>query len=443
MMDAGCWMMDAGCWMLDAGCWMLDTRYTIVNRIFIPIIFSLCVLTNAGATPDPGEVEKKAAEIHRSVLTIDSHNDTPLMMMQEGFDMAMRHDPRANHSKIDFPRMKEGGLDGAFFAVFVSQGPRNPEANEKVRQKAVMIYDTIDAVVARNRSLAGFAVSPDDACRLKKEGRRAVFTGIENGYAIGKDLSLISTYYLRGCRYITLCHTKNNDICDSSTDTVEHDGLSSFGREVVREMNHVGMMVDVSHISDKALEDVLDCTEAPVIASHSCAKAICDNPRNLTDDLLKAIARNGGVIQMCILSDYVKNPEPNPQRDSARTALRKKYRGFDGLSAEEMKAARREWYAMNDRYPQKLATVSDVADHIDHIVKVAGINHVGIGTDFDGGGGVEGCFDVSEMGNITLELVKRGYSKGEIRKIWSGNLLRVMEKTDKVAGKYKERCRCN
>ena len=391
----------------------------------------------------PGELEKKAAAIHKAVITIDSHTDTPMQMMQKGFDMAVRHDARKEYSKIDFPRMKEGGLDGVFFAVFVSQGPRTAEANEKVRQKAIALFDTIHAVVTRNHAVAELAVSPADLVRLKKEGKHAAFIGIENGYAIGKDISLISTYYLRGARYITLCHTKNNDICDSSTDTTEHHGLSSFGYEVVQEMNHVGMMVDVSHISDKAVKDVLAFTKAPVIASHSCAKSICNNPRNLSDELLKAIAKNGGVVQMCILSEYVKASQPNPARDSARAALRKKYHDFDGLTDDEMKTAHADWNSMNDKYPQKLATVSDVADHIDHLVKTAGINHVGIGTDFDGGGGVEGCFDVSEMGNITLELVRRGYSESQLRKIWGGNLMRVMKKTAKIAQEYQLHCRCD
>lgn len=404
---------------------------------------NLFVLTIGHGAEKPGDLEKKAAKIHREVLTIDSHTDTPLSMIQKGFDMSVRHNARKEYSKIDFPRMKEGGLDGAFFGVFVSQGPRNAESYKKVKDRAIMLFDTIDAVVGRNRDVAELAVSPTDAIRLKKCDKRAVFEGVENGYAIGKDLSLISTFYLRGARYITLCHTKNNDICDSSTDTTEYNGLSRFGYDVVCEMNHVGMMVDVSHISDKALADVLAFTKAPVIASHSCAKALCDNPRNLTDELLRAIAKNGGVVQMCILSDYVKTSAPNPSRDSARLAVHKKYRDFDGLSDVEMKAARKEWNAINDQFPQKLATVSDVVDHIDHIVKVAGIDHVGIGTDFDGGGGVNGCFDVGEMGNITLELVKRGYSKNEIQKIWSGNLIRVMRKTEKVAQKYKSSCRCN
>jgi membrane dipeptidase len=414
-----------------------NTTQTIL--FFLIILFPAFCL----AGQKPGNIEKKAAIIHQAVLTIDSHTDTPLRMIQKGFDMSVRHDARKEYSRIDFPRMKDGGLDGAFFGVFVSQGPRNPEAYEKVRLKAIMLFDTIDAVVRRNHDLAESALSPDDAIRLKKIGKRAVFIGIENGYAIGKDLSLISTFYLRGSRYITLCHSKNNDICDSSTDTVEHNGLCPFGKEVVIEMNHVGMMIDVSHMSDKSLKDVLLVSKTPVIASHSCSRALCDNPRNLTDELLRAIAKKGGVIQMCILSDYVKTPLPNPSRDSARASIRKKYNDFDGLSDDEMKAARKEWNSINDKFPQKLATVSDVIDHIDHIVKVAGINHVGIGTDFDGGGGVTGCFDVSEMGNITIELVKRGYSKNEIRKIWGGNLMRVMKRTDKIAMQYKRNCQCN
>jgi len=410
------------------------------QTVFLLFMLSPFFTCSAGT---PGTLEKKSEKIHHSVFTVDSHTDTPMQMMQKGFDMSVRHDSRKEYSKVDFPRMKEGGLDGAFFGVFVSQGPRNADAYEKVRQKVIMTFDTIDAVLQRNHDLAEPAVSPADGIRLKKTGKRAVFLGVENGYAIGRDLSLVSTYYLRGNRYMTLCHTRNNDICDSSTDTVEHNGLSPFGYEVVREMNHVGVMVDVSHISDKALKDVLSATKVPVIASHSCARALCDNPRNLSDELLRAIAKNGGVIQMCILSDYVKTPEPNPDRDAARLAVRTKYHEFDGLSEEEMKAARKEWKVVNERFPQVLATVSDVVDHIDHMVRVAGINHVGIGTDFDGGGGVNGCFDVSEMGNITLELVKRGYSKSQIRKIWGGNLMRVMEKTSGAARKYKRHCNCN
>jgi membrane dipeptidase len=274
--------------------------------------------------------------------------------------------------------------------------------------------------------LAKIVLNPDDAYQAEKEGKRAIFIGIENGYPIGNDLSLIGHFYKRGARYITLCHTRNNDICDSSTDSTEFNGLSDFGVQVVKEMNRLGMMVDVSHISDSSFYDVLKVSEVPVIASHSSSRAICNHPRNLTDDMLIKLAENGGVAQVCILSDYVKEMPINPQRDSAQNALREKYRGFDDLTDEEMKNARKEWYGINKTFPPNLATVQDYVDHIDHMVKVAGIDHVGIGTDFDGGGGVNGCYDVSEMQNITIELVKRGYTEEEITKIWGGNIMRVM-----------------
>jgi len=385
---------------------------------------------------NPGKIEKKAARIHKEVLTIDSHTDTPLRMMIKGFDIGVKHDPRRDFSKVDFPRMKEGGLDGAFFGAFVSQGPRNQQGYEKVKKKILTLFDTIDNTVLRYPGLAGLAVSPDDAYRLEKEGKRAVFIGIENGYAIGKDIDLISEYYRHGARYITLCHTRNNDICDSSTDTVGFNGLSHFGKAVVAEMNRTGMMIDISHASDKSFYDVLSITKAPVIASHSCARALCNNPRNLSDEMLRALAENGGVIQMCILSDYVKAPEPNASRDSLLDALHHKYHDWDSATEEQIRNYRKERAEIDAQFPVKLATVADVADHIDHIVKIAGIDHVGIGTDFDGGGGVEGCFDASEMGNITLELVKRGYSKDQIRKIWGANLMRVMNEVAEISMRY-------
>ena len=197
-------------------------------------------------------------------------------------------------------------------------------------------------------------------------------------------------------------------------------------------MNRLGMMIDVSHVSDQSFYDVLKLSKTPVLASHSCSRALCDNPRNLTDDMLRALAANNGVVQMCILSDYVKKPLPNPERDSARQAVRKKYNNFQDLKDEQWDAASAEWHALDTKYLHTLATVSDVIDHIDHMVKIAGIDHVGIGTDFDGGGGVEGCKDASQMGNITLELVKRGYTEKDIKKIWGGNLMRVMRDVEKA-----------
>jgi len=397
------------------------------------LLLAVALLVGFSFQLNQDELVKKAAAIHEKVLTVDTHVDTPMRLLRSDFNPAERHDPRKSRSKLDFPRMKEGGLDAVFFAVFLGQGPRTVEGNQQAKEKALKIFDAIHRAVKDHPDLAELAVTPEDAYRIEKTGKRAIFIGMENGYPVGNDLSLLKHYYDLGARYITLCHTKNNDICDSSTDTTEHHGLSKFGEQVVREMNRLGMMVDISHTSDETFYDVIQLSKAPIIASHSCARALCDNPRNLTDDMLKKLAENGGVIQMCILSAYVKQPEPNPERDAAFKALREKYSNFNNLSEEEQKKAREEWNALREKYPQKLATVADVVDHIDHIVKVAGIDHVGIGTDFDGGGGVDGCYDVSEMGNITLELVKRGYTEEQIRKIWGGNIMRVLTEVEKVA----------
>ncbi len=405
----------------------------IRNAIFLVLlIFGIASIGTAGG----GDFKKRAENLHKKILTVDSHTDSPFQLMDPGFDMSQRHNPDSAHSKLDFPRMKEGGLDAAFFAVFIAQGKRDQEANGKAISKSLVIFDSIHSMIDRNKALCGLAVTEQDALKLKKEGKRAIFIGVENGYAIGNDLSLIRKYYDLGARYITLCHTKNNDICSSSTDTSSIYGLTDFGKKVVREMNRTGMIVDVSHISDQAFYDVLKFSTAPVIASHSCARALCNNPRNLDDNMLKALAEKGGVIQMCILSDYVKKPDPFPARDSAFAALRKKYRGFADLSEDEMKKAHQDWDALDEKYPEKLATVADVVDHIDHIVRVIGVDHVGIGTDFDGGGGVTGCYDVSEMKNITIELMKRGYSDDAIAKIWGGNLMRVLNAVGRTADQF-------
>ncbi|MBU2650522.1 MAG: dipeptidase [Bacteroidetes bacterium] len=391
------------------------TNFTALLSIMIVCFVSSC--NNRHLSPE---------EIHNYVFTVDSHTDTPMWFIRSEFDFGQRHDPIKDRSCVDIPRMEEGGLDAVFLAVFTSQGERTDEAYDKVYAFANRILDSIESTADKNAERTAIVTTPVEAYALEEEGRRALFIGVENGYPIGNDLSKIGMLYDRGARYITLCHTRNNQICDSSADTTEHNGLSPFGEEVVKEMNRLGMMIDVSHISDSSFYDVIHLSTKPVIASHSCARAICDNPRNLTDDMLRSLAANGGVIQLCILSDYVKKPEPNPLRDSLRETVRTKFRGFEGLSDEEMKQARKEWYAIDSIAPRKLATVKDAVDHIDHIVAVAGIDHVGIGTDFDGGGGLADCRDVSQLPSITKELVARGYSTKDIKKIWGENLMRVM-----------------
>jgi len=394
--------------------------------MFLLVALSCLTSLNTITAQKTNSIESKAACIHKAAFTVDSHTDTPLNFSNKKFNVALDNSQVLSRSCVDFPRMQKGGLDAVFFAVFTSQGPRTAEGNLKAKVKAEQIFDSIYAAVNRNSNISGIATTPEEAYKLVKKNKSVVFIGVENGYPIGSDLSNVRHFYDRGARYITLCHTKNNDICTSSTDTANTTGLSDFGVKVVQEMNRLGMMIDVSHASDQSFYDVIKLSKVPVIASHSCARALCNNPRNLTDDMLRALAANNGVVQMCILSDYVKKSPPTPERDSARQALRKKYNNFQDLKDEQWEAANADWHSIDVKYPPVQATVSDVVDHIDHMVKVAGIDHVGIGTDFDGGGGVSDCRDVSQMGNITLELVKRGYSEKDIKKIWGGNLMRVM-----------------
>ncbi len=395
----------------------------IFKRLFFPVLLAVFILQ--ACNTEQRKLEKQAREIHEQIVTLDSHTDTPLMFGRPGFDMGQRNDPRQGGGKLDFPRMKEGGLDAAFFAVFLGQGESSPDAFADAQRRALNIFESIHSVVKENSEVAEIAISPDDAYRLKEQGKRAVYIGLENAYPIGYDLSLVEKYFDLGARYITLSHSRNNHVCDSSTDPDGplHGGLSDFGRELILEMNRLGMMVDVSHISDQAFFDVIELSKAPVIASHSNARAVYDHPRNMTDEMIKALAENGGVVQLCFL--YVTQLPPNPPRDSARAELRRKYNNFRDLTDEEMDMARNEWFEIDRKYPSELATVSDIIDHLDHIVDLVGIDYVGIGSDFDGGGHLQDCYDVSEMHNITIEMLRRGYTKEEIEKVWSGNFMRV------------------
>ena len=396
----------------------------------ISLLF-LLLLSACGTSED--RLITQADKIHESVLTVDTHCDTPMDFEDPEFDMGVRHETGC----VDFPRMVEGGLDAEFFAVFTGQGPRNDSAFAEVYKYALNIFDAIHKNVAKNVSVAEIALTADDAYRLKKSGKLAAFIGIENGYPIGLDLSKVRQFYDRGARYITLCHSRNNDICDSSNDPAgpENNGLSDFGKKVVGEMNKIGMMVDVSHLSDKSFYDVLNTTKAPVIASHSSTRALCCNPRNLSDDMLLALKENGGVIQICILSAYLKTMEPNPDMELKLKELGNRYGDYDTISSESRKNQMRgEYRELRKRY-EKLATVSDIVDHIDHVVQIIGIDYVGIGTDFDGGGGVDGCRNAAEVKNITVELLRRGYSKKEIEKIWSGNVMRVFRQVEENAVK--------
>lgn len=407
------------------------------NALVAAVGLGLCL---AGCrAPAAKSVEQKALDLHRRMVTVDTHCDTPFNLLRTDWKIGDRHDGADRRSgRIDLPRMREGGLDAEFFAAFVGQGPRTPEGYERAKDRALQAIEAVRRMTEEYGDQIGLGLAPADALRLKNEGKLTAFIGMENGYPLGLDVSLVEDFFDRGVRYITLCHSSDNDICDSSTDRrdPQDNGLSDFGRRVVEECNRVGVMVDISHASDKSFYDVLAVTKAPVIASHSSARAVCDNPRNLSDDMLKALARNGGVIQICFLSAYVKAPVPNPERDAAMKALEAKYGSLRTVQDEALRAqAMAEREAINRQFPPDRATVADLVDHIDHVKRVIGVDHVGIGTDFDGGGGVVGCDDVSGMIHVTEELIRRGYTDEEIERIWGGNFFRVFQKTLDIAGR--------
>lgn len=409
-------------------------------RLTYPILFLTLVLFVGCAnesTTNEEDLVQKALDIHARVLTVDTHADTPLRMIQPGFDMSERHDPNESGSKVDYPRMKEGGLDAIFFAAFVAQDIRDDDGHGRAKDLCLQMIDSIRVSTERNSDIVGLAINPDDAYALEDEGKRAIYIGIENGYPIGNDISNVSLYYDKGVRYITLVHSANNDLADSATDPdgPEHGGLSEFGGEVVEEMNRLGIMVDVSHGDDSLFYDAIALSKAPIIASHSNARAVTEHKRNMTDEMLKLMAENGGVVQLTMLADYLRTAPENPARDSAIAEMRANMKPFGEMNQEERNEARKAFQELNEKFPSPPATVEHVADHIDHIVKVAGIDHVGIGCDFDGGGGIEGVFDASEVMNITIELVERGYTEEQIEKIWGGNLIRVFKEVQAVAEK--------
>jgi membrane dipeptidase len=416
------------------------------GRHFIPLLVFLAfafLLFSCSSQVDEEDLIARAKDIHDKALTVDTHADTPSRLLREGWVIGEWHDPEERSSGcIDLPRMKQGGLDAEFFAVFVGQGELIPEGYERAKERADRVLEAVHQMEKDHPDLVEIATTPDDAYRLEKQGKRAAFIGMENGYPIGKDLALVEYFYNRGIRYITLCHGGDNDICDSSFErrNPEDNGLTEFGKQVVAECNRLGIMVDISHASDKSFFDVLQVTKAPIIASHSSVRAICDHPRNLTDEMLKALAENGGVIQICFVSSFVKTPEPNPERDAALAQLEETYGSRRDITDEETrKKWREEYMAIREKYPEKRATIKDIVDHIDYVVDLIGVDYVGIGTDFDGGGGVDGCDDVSDMPNITMELIRRGYSEKDIVKIWGGNLMRVFRDVGNIAQEYQQK----
>ncbi len=405
-------------------------------------------------TPTEEEIIALARGIHDRVLTIDTHDDIPFNFATEEVDPGVR-----GNRKVDIPKMVEGGLDVGFFVVYVGQGER--DEYEFAKERAMTKFDAIHRMTEdMHPDKIELAHTADDVERIAASGKLVAAIGIENGWVIGKDLALIETYHELGARYVTLAHNGHNDICDSANprpqlgdEESEHDGVSEFGEQVIAEMNRVGIMVDVSHISKKSMLDAARLSRAPVIASHSSTRALCDVSRNMDDEQLLALKENGGVMQTVALAGFVK---VDPGRNDSIAALREELgleggrgrggRGRGGQAAQlsESELAERQarqtqfderMQAIDEQYPP--ANVQDFVDHIDHAVNLIGVDHVGISSDFDGGGGIVGWNDASETFNVTLELVRRGYSEEEIAKLWGGNLLRVWRETERVAEEMK------
>jgi membrane dipeptidase len=331
--------------------------------------------------------------------------------------------------------MAAGGLDAAVFAVYVGQAARTAPGRAMARQLALTCFERTHAVLRENPAACGLALTGADARRLKAEGRRAIFLSIENAYSLGCDAGNVATFHQQGVRMVGLTHMLNNDVADASTDPrgPEWGGLSPLGREVVAECNRLGVVLDASHASDGALEELLRVSRAPVVLSHSGPRAVCDHPRNVGDDLLRALAAQGGVLQINALPISLVDAPGNGRTAGIAEVL---LRYQDALPTPEARAAEhREYDRVCAEHPNPAVTLDDVVRHIEHAVEVIGINHVGIGFDLDGGGGgFAGLRDVADYPNLTQALLQRGWSDEQLAKLWGENTLRVLQAAEDVAG---------
>jgi membrane dipeptidase len=369
-----------------------------------------------------------ADALHERLFTIDTHSDTPTASFaRDGWDFAARHDPIADDSQIDLPRMRAGGVDAMVFAVYVPQAARTPEGHAAVHELALRHLERTHAILRRHGHACGLALTADDALRLKAAGQRAIFLSLENSYSLGRDPANVEKFFRLGVRMLGLTHSLNNDLADSSTDPrgAEWGGLSPIGREVVAECNRLGVVLDASHASDGVLRELLDRSTAPVILSHSDCRALCDHPRNVGDELLRALAAKGGVIQINALPISLVNA-PGNRRTAAGAEMLLRYK--DAVVSPEMMAAESRDYAqIAAAHPNPVVTFDDFIAHIEHAAALLGAEHVGIGCDLDGGGGYfDGLRDVADFPNITRALVARGWREPALAALWGGNTLRLL-----------------
>ncbi|MFO1077619.1 MAG: membrane dipeptidase [Planctomycetota bacterium] len=402
--------------------------------------------------PDPEQqLVARARAIHARTFTLDTHKDIDPKLAPETLpdDPATREEFRARfdptvrgRAQVDFPKMREGGYGAAFFIVYTGQGKLDAGGFARALAEANAKFDAIWRMARLYPDDIGVALTADDAVKLHRAGKLVALIGIENGYPMGEDVARVEEFWRRGARYMGIAHNGHSQLGDSHTPAEPlHRGLSALGRAAIAEMNRVGIMVDISHTSRETMLQAVECSKAPVIASHSGARAVSDHSRNLDDAQLRALAAKGGVVQCVALGEFVKN---DPARAEAVRALRTEL-GI-GRRAADAPAPTADLETRMRKYEEGLraidaahppADVKDFVDHIDHVVRTVGIDHVGIGSDFDGGGGIVGWNDASETPNVTIELVRRGYTEEQIRQIWGGNLLRVLRAVEKFAADQK------
>lgn len=368
-----------------------------------------------------------AVSLNAQTVTVDTHADTPTEFLKERFDLGVKNEK----GHFDYPRMKEGDLDAEFFVAYVPA----KYAGKGAAAYCLKTMETIRTMVDNYPQWVRFATSTDDIRRIKREGKRSILIGIEGGHAIEDSLEVLRSFYRLGARYMTLTHSNTNNWADSSGDNAPktHGGLNDFGRQVVLEMNRLGMLVDISHVSDDTFFDVIEVTKAPVIASHSSARALAEHPRNMTDDMLRAVAKNRGVVMVNFNPPFLSTEvaQASKARDEKLKAAREELKAKYGEDTPEYEKANQELRAAN---PIPNVDYKRIVDHIDHIIRIAGLSSVGIGSDFDGIGSIPvGMEDVSRLPKLREELTRRGYSEEAIRKIMGENFMRVFADAEKVA----------
>ena len=398
------------------------------RQIFrVLLILTLIAGSSYAVERSPADAAKVAQQVLARALIVDTHEDTPDAMLAGGYDLADPNSPLM----VSIPKMRAGHLGAAFFSIYVSANRPGGDFIHGALDQIDLVYEQ----VGKHPEALGLAFTADDVVRVHRQKRVAILMGVEGGHLIENDLRLLAILYRLGGRYLTLTHSASLDWADSSTDKPRAHGLSDFGRQVVTRLNLLGMMVDISHVSDKTFSDALAVTKAPVIASHSSCRALADNPRNMSDDMIRALAQNDGVIQINFYSPYLdqtyaeaRKKVADPRRAEIQAA-RQRYAGDPKRREEEIRK-------IDARYEAQLPVPSfeRIADHIDHAVQVGGVDHVGLGSDFDGiDSAPRGLEDVSKLPTLVRELARRGYRETDLEKILGGNLLRVMRRAEDVA----------